>query len=106
GVEVAGECVRTHAQRFERNGAAAGERVRDKRAGAVPAAERLVSGLSESAARLKVFADGGVVPVGEVGDEVQQRLAQLDTDIEPVGSFLNPHQARKAVSACFAGVVV
>ena len=41
GVEVAGEGVGAHTQGFERDGAAAGERVHDERPGAGRAAERL-----------------------------------------------------------------
>ena len=46
--------------------------------GRVPgaSAERFVCGLGKSAAGFEVSGDGGVVPVGEVGDEVEQRLAQ------------------------------
>ena len=74
GVEVAGKGVRAHAQGFERDGAAAGKRVHDQRAGAGRAAQRLVRGLGERAAGVQVFLDGGVVPVGEVGDEIEEGL--------------------------------
>ena len=77
GVEVAGKGVRAHAQGFERNGAAAGKRVDDERPRAGRAAQRLVRGLRERAAGVEVFRDGGVVPVGEVGDEVEQREPEL-----------------------------
>jgi hypothetical protein len=36
-----------------------------------------VRGLGEGAAGVEVFADGGVVPIGKVGDEVEQRGAQF-----------------------------
>ena len=45
GVEIAGKGVRAHTQRFERNRAAAGKRVHDKRASASRSAQRFVRGL-------------------------------------------------------------
>ena len=89
GVEVAGEGVGTHAQGFERDGAAAGKRVHDKRPGAGRAAERFVRGLGESAAGVEVVGDGGVVPVGEVGDEVEQRAAQTVVVVEAASELLS-----------------
>ena len=67
-------------KRFERNGAAAGKRVHDQRARAGRAAQRLVRRLRERAAGVEIFADGGVVPIGKVGDEVEQRGAQFGRD--------------------------
>ena len=95
-IEVAGEGVRAHAQGFERDGAAAGKRIHDERAGAGRAAERLVRRLRERAARFQVFRHRGVVPIGEVGDEVEQRAAELFRIIEQRGllpSLLEPLSA-------------
>lgn len=74
GIEVARKGIRAHAQGFERDGAAAGERVDDERPGTGRAAQRLVPGLGERAAGVEIFADGRVVPIGEVRDEVEQCL--------------------------------
>ena len=78
GIEVAGKGVRAHAQGFERNGAAAAKRVHDERARAGRAAQRLVRRLRERAAGVEVFADGGVVPIGKVGNEVEEGGAELE----------------------------
>ena len=77
GVEVAGEGVGADAESFERDRAAAGERIDDERPGAGLAAECFVCGLRQSAAGVEVLGDGRVVPVGEVGDEVEQREPEL-----------------------------
>ena len=110
GVEVAGEGVGTDAQGFQRDRAAAGERVDDQRPGARRAAERLVGGLGERAAGFEVLRDGGVVPVGEVGDEVEQgepELVEMDRvgRVEPSPSLPGltipshwPNDATEAVS--------
>ena len=77
GVEVAGKGVCSHTQCFKWNRAAAGERVHDERTSARGTAKRLVRSLGERAAGFEVFADGGIVPIGKVGDEIQQPTAQL-----------------------------
>jgi hypothetical protein len=82
GIEITGKGVRAHPQGFERDGAAAGERVHDERACAARAAQRFVCSLGERAAGVKVFADGRVVPIGEIGDKVEERAAQLPDIVE------------------------
>ena len=56
-----------------RDAAATGERIDDQRPRAWLAAEGFVGRLCERPARLQVGGDGGVVPVGEIRDEVEQR---------------------------------
>ncbi len=52
-----------------------GSTTRGPRAGR--AAQRLVGGLRESPAGFEVLGDRGVIPVGEVGDEVEQCEPEL-----------------------------
>ncbi len=77
GIEVAREGVRPHTQGFEGDGAATCERVNDERPGAGRTTHRLVCGLGQSAADVKVLAHGRVIPVREIGDEVKQREPEL-----------------------------
>jgi hypothetical protein len=77
-VQVAGEGVSPNAQGFQRNRAAAGEGVHDQRPRTGCPAQGLVRGLGEGATGVQVFLDRRVIPIGEVGDEVEQRMAQFD----------------------------
>ena len=54
-------------------------------------------GLGERAAGVEVFADGGVVPVGEVGDEVEQRLAQRVVVVEQGRLLLDLEESRETL---------
>ena len=69
-VQVAGECLAAHPQRLQRNGAAAGEGVHHQ--GRLLAVRRLHQG----AAGLQIVRVGGLVPIGEVRDELQQSAPQ------------------------------
>ncbi|TSE34581.1 hypothetical protein Tfont_02610 [Tepidimonas fonticaldi] len=104
-VEVAGEGIGPHAQGLQRNRSASSKGIYDQRPRAGRTAQGLVRGLSEGAAGVQVFLDLGVVPVGEVCDEVEQRMAQFGGIVEPARIFLDGHEPRKALGARQAQVV-
>jgi hypothetical protein len=78
-VEIGSERLAADVQRLERNRAAAGERVHHQR--------RLVGirRLHQSLGDLQIGAPGGVVPVGEVRDEAQQRVPQILVGLSRIG---------------------
>src|SRR5262245_25100274 len=49
-------------------------------------------GLGKRAAGIEVFADGRIVPVGEVGDEVEQRTAQFLVVVQSLWSVLEGNE--------------
>ena len=75
------------------------KRVHDERPRAGRAAQRLVRGLGERAAGVEVFADGGVVPIGEVGDEVEERAAELNRIVEQLPVSTRLLETRAAFTA-------
>jgi hypothetical protein len=66
--------------------------VHDERARAGQAAQCLVRRLHQRAAGLQVGLVRGVVPVGEVGDEVEQRPAQLRVVVQPFRVLLHGYE--------------
>jgi hypothetical protein len=77
------------------NGTAAGKRVHDERSRAWLSAQCLVRSLRQGAAGIEILLYGGIVPIGEVGDEVQQREAQdvpmsFVSAVEPASSSPAP----------------
>ena len=71
GIQVAGEGLAAQPQRLQRDRAAPGERVHHQRR--FLAMRRL----DQSPAHLQVYRMVGIVPVGEVADELEQGLAQV-----------------------------
>jgi hypothetical protein len=76
GVQIAGKRVRFHAQGFERDGAAAGKGIHHERPGARLAPQRFMGGLRQGSTGFQICFDRRVIPIGEVGDEIEQRGAQ------------------------------
>ena len=89
-IQVAGERLAAHAQRFQRNGTAAGERIHHQRR------FRAVRRLHQGAAGLQIGGIGRHVPIGEVRDELQQNAPQpvvrVDGLIPPPRPPLVPQQ--------------
>ena len=56
-------------------------------------------GLGERAAGVQVFVDGGIVPIGEISDEIEQRTAQLLGVFEKLGSLAGLFEPRAALLA-------
>ncbi len=81
-VEVAGEGVRSNTQGFQRDRSATGEGVEYQRACAGCAAEGFVCGLCQCATGGEISLVGRIVPVGKIGNEVQQGTAQFLKVIE------------------------
>lgn len=77
GVEVARDRLGPDAHRLQRDRPASGEGVEDNGRAARVAAKGLVGGLHQRAGGGEVHAVGAVVPVGEVADELQQRVPQV-----------------------------
>jgi len=75
-VQVAGEGIGTDAQGFQGYRASPGEGIDHQWPCTRCASQRLVRRLGKRPGRLQVLLLGGVVPVGEVGDEVQQGPTQ------------------------------
>ncbi len=76
GVEIAGEGVGPDAEGFERDGPTAGEGIDDERPAPGSAGEAIVGGLGGSAGGFEEDGIGGGFPRSEVGDEVEQEMAQ------------------------------
>jgi hypothetical protein len=75
-IQITGKGVGTHPERFEWNGTAASERVHDERTSAGRAAQRFMRRLTQHSRSFQVFGDCRVIPVGEIGDEIEQREPQ------------------------------
>ena len=90
-IEVGRKGIRPDAQRFKGNGATTREGIHDQRARAGRAAKRLMRRQREHTASGEEFGDGGIIPIREVGDEIEERAAQLQGVIEELrilaGSF-------------------
>ena len=88
-VEVTGERLAAEPKRLERNRASTRERVHHQR--------RLlrVRGLDEAAADLQVARVAGVVPIGEVPDELQQHGPQPLIGLRELGPTLGPPAHRE-----------
>ena len=83
-VQVGGERPAAHPQRFQRNGAAAGERIHHQRR--VLAVRRL----HQRAAGLQPRGMAGHVPIGEVRDELQQDAPQPVVRLDGLRPPLRP----------------
>lgn len=77
-VQVRIEGVSAHPERLQRNRSPSGKRIDDQGPGARKPAEGLVGRLGEGAGGLEISRIGRAVPVGELGDEVEERLSDLE----------------------------
>src|SRR5205085_8354376 len=60
---------------------------------------RRSSDLGERPAGVEVVSDGGVIPIGEVGDEVEKRAAELNRIVEQCAIAARLLETRTAFSA-------
>jgi hypothetical protein len=81
-VKITSKGIGTHAHGFDRNGAASAKRIYDERAATGGSAQGFVRCLRKCAACVEEFAIGGVVPVGKIGNEIEESTAELDRVIE------------------------
>ena len=75
-VQVAGKRVSAYPQRLQGDRAPAGKWVHHQRSGAGQAAKRFVGCLGQGAGSVQVMWLGRCIPVGKVGDEIEQQEAQ------------------------------
>ncbi len=81
-IEVASKGVGTYAKSFKWYRASPGKWVDYERLCSRASPHRLVGGLGQRAAGGEILGHGGIIPVGKVGDEIEERAAKLHGVVE------------------------